>query len=58
MNEVGQAAYPVVAKEPADTDRVLEGEVLPPESPMMSSGKQLLADIYKVIAAIEALGRR
>ena len=38
--------------------KVLEGEVLPPESELISRGRQLLDDIRKEIRAIESIGRR
>ena len=43
---------------PVQPGRVLEGEVLPPESELMSRGRKLLDDIAKEIRAIGNIARR
>lgn len=52
------SSYAARLLHPVQPGRVLEGEVLPPESELMSRGRQLLDDIAKEIRAIENIARR
>lgn len=52
------SSYAARLLHPVPKGQVLEGEVLPPESELMSRGRQLLDDIASEIRAIENIGRR
>ena len=52
------SSYAARLLHPVPPGAVLEGEVLPPESDLMSRGRQLLGDIAKEIRAIENIARR
>lgn len=52
------SSYAARLLHPVLPEKVLEGEVLPPESELMSRGRQLLDDIASEIRAIENIGRR
>jgi hypothetical protein len=52
------SSYAARLLHPVQLGKVLEGEVLPPESELMSRGRQLLDDIASEIRAIENIGRR
>lgn len=52
------SSYAARLLHPVLPGKVLEGEVLPPESELMSRGRQLLDDIASEIRAIENIGRR
>ncbi|BBN90741.1 hypothetical protein [Azospira sp. I09] len=52
------SSYAARLLHPVQPGKVLEGEVLPPESELMSRGRQLLDDIASEIRAIENIGRR
>lgn len=52
------SSYAARLLHPVQPGRVLEGEVLPPESELMSRGRKLLDDIAKEIRAIGNIARR
>jgi hypothetical protein len=52
------SSYAARLLHPVQPGRVLEGEVLPPESELMSRGRQLLDDIARETRAIENIARR
>lgn len=52
------SSYAARLLHPVQPGKVLEGEVLPPESELMSRGRKLLDDIAKEIRAIENIARR
>ncbi|TXT24379.1 MAG: hypothetical protein FD131_4976, partial [Rhodocyclaceae bacterium] len=52
------SSYAARLLHPVQPGKVLEGEVLPPESELMSRGRQLLDDIASEIRAIENIARR
>ncbi len=51
-------SYAVKLLHPLTPGQALEGEVLPPESELMSRGRQLLDDIARETRAIENIARR
>lgn len=52
------SSYAARLLHPIYSGTALEGEVLPPESELMSRGRKLLDDIAKEIRAIENIARR